>query len=645
VKRTQNRAVLFVTISTLVLALALLAAQWLVLAQDKEVAAFNSGYDSYLPELLIAAETKCTVPATGWARKRQQVMEGLVRTLGKDLPRQWPSLNAKVEGVVTRPGYKVEQVSAEFWPGVRYAIQVYVPDGKGPFPGVVMAATGRNGPRHPLYQQLGGGFARMGILVVGILPLGKGVQNEAYQYNGIALLVGSSIAQEQFHTGDRALDYLLSRPDVDPKRIGMTGDSDGGWTTLYVATFDPRIKAAAPASTNYTFTGWLLPDRWKTNDHAEGNAPEVLTYGANIPILAATNAPKWFHFLNSGQESERLQYIPIIDGAARAAYEYAGVPHRYSSHVAPCPHGLWPVMQIEDISWFCQVFFGRRPAGGTLTLRKVPRSRFEQLLVKHGSGQAEAITVIEQDQQQEWKRLQVGELDDDGGKPAFLQIIETRRQDARAARQTLAKEPVRLKIELMRCLGLNGLDLKPRVVAQGGTVLLETEPGLKVLGAWVKDGTARSEAVTLVVGRTPDRERERVPGSFARFDLVMREEKLLGAATWAQVMLNRPPLGMWAWDAVSAARYLKQQGFKRVELLGVGETGGIIAILAGTLSQDVNAVRVVGNGLISLDEDVVGRRTPNTPYWAHRLLWVADLPELTALLKKQRRWVETKPAG
>jgi len=54
-----------------------------------------------------------------------------------------------------------------------------------------------------------------------------------------------------------------------------------------------------------------LPDRWKTNDYAEGRAPEVLTYGANIPTLTASNAPKWFHFLNSELESERLQFIPV----------------------------------------------------------------------------------------------------------------------------------------------------------------------------------------------------------------------------------------------------------------------------------------------------------------------------------------------
>src|ERR1051325_790610 len=375
----------------------------------------TSEFESYGAKLLTDAESGCTLSVKEWKTRRKGILEGLGRTLGKDLPRRWPPLNAKIESVAQRRGYRIEQVSAEFWPGVRYAMQAYVPDGSGPFPGVVMVCTGPNGPRHSLYQQLGGGLARMGMLAVGVVALGKGEASvkrpEAYRYNGIALLMGTSIAQEQFHTGVRALDYLLGRSDVDSKRVGITGDSDGGWVTLYVATIDPRITAAAPACTNYTFCGYLLPNRWKTADSPEGNAPEVLTYGANIPTLTACNAPKWFRFLNAEHETERLQFIPVIDGAAKTAYALAGVSDRYSSRLCPCKHGYWPPLQIEAISWFSEVFFGQRPPEGTLALRDAPNRRFEQLLVR-----GEPLEIIWEDQE-DWNRLQVGNLPDDAGKP------------------------------------------------------------------------------------------------------------------------------------------------------------------------------------------------------------------------------------
>jgi hypothetical protein len=94
---------------------------------------------------------------------------------------------------------------------------------------------------------------------------------------------------------------------------------------------------------------------------------------------------------------------------------------------------------------------------------------------------------------------------------------------------------------------------------------------------------------------------------------------------------------MWVWDAMAAARWLRQQGYE-VELVGVGDAGSLIAAMAATLSQDVTSARVPNARIRSPDEDVVGGRTAHTPYWAHRLLWVADLPELVASPKAEGRW-------
>lgn len=600
--------------------------------------AVSPEFQTYMVKLLTEAESRCTVSSQGWEQARQRIRKGLKRSLGEDLPRSWPALNAKVESTCQFQGYKMEQVTAEFWPGIRNPMQVFVPEGAGPFPSVVIACAGA-GARSQFYHGLGGALARMGFLVLGIQPIGKGIQGPVYRYNGVALLVGTSIAQEQFHTGTRALDYLLSRPDVDSKRIGMTGDSCGGWTTLYTATLDRRVTAAAPAATNYTFCGWLLPTRWPTYDAAEGNVPEILTYGANIPTVTACNAPKWFCFFNCEFEGDRLQYVPIIDGAAKAAYELAGASQRYRSRIEPCSHGLWPVAQIEVVNWFCEVFQGGRPPEGTLTLAAAPLgSRFDTLVV-NGSP-----VVDFPDGSQRWWQLQVADFpDDDAARldgSGFLQIIETRRQEARISRATMAQSPRRMLSELTHCLGLGSLQLRPSAIAKGDCLVLETEPGLHVSGRWVKPPQNGAATIALVVGTAADRLAAgdlQVP---ARFDLSLREEELTASARdplWAFAMLNRPPLGMWVWDTLSTARWLSRQGFK-VELVGVGDAGAIIAPLAGALSEDVAAVRVANARLRSLDEDVVARHIANTPYWAHRLLWVADLPELMALLKARGRW-------
>lgn len=609
----------------------------LAVAQAREPSAGRE-FQTYVIKLLTEAESRCTVNAADWDIAKRRIRDGLRRSLGEDLPRQWPALAARVHGSTQFRGYRIERVSAEFWPGVRNPLHVFVPDGKGPFPAVVMVCAGA-GPRNQLYHGLAGALARSGILVLGVQPIGKGVQGPVYQYNGIALLVGTSIAQEQFHTATRAVDYLVTRADIDPKRIGMTGDSCGGWTTLYAATMDPRIAAAAPASTNYTFCGWLLPDRWSTYDSAEGNLPEVLTYGANIPVVTACNAPTWFRFVHSEYEGDRLQYIPIIDSAARTAYKLAGVPGRYSGRIEPCPHGLWPVAQIGVIAWFCERFLGRPPAEGTIALGPPPKgSRFETLIVN-------GTPVVDfPDGGAEWKALEVDGFpyDDAAGLDAngFLRIIEGRRLDARAARAALAKDSPRMLAELAQCLGLPAS--KPTVTSRrdGSRVILETEAALHVSGEWIKPPTAQSGRVALVVGEGDDRRPANGIDAPARFDLELREEALTRAPTsplWALAMLNRPPLGMWVWDTMSAARWLRGQGFE-VELVGVGDAGAIIAPMAAALSDDVASARVVNARLGSLDEHVVGNRLARTPYWAHRLLWVADVPELVAYLRKHGRW-------
>ena len=64
------------------------------------------------------------------------------------------------------------------------------------------------------------------------------------------LLLGSQFAQYRVWDGIRAVDYLLSRPEVDPERIGCTGQSGGGTMTMYLAALEPRIKVAVTSDAN-----------------------------------------------------------------------------------------------------------------------------------------------------------------------------------------------------------------------------------------------------------------------------------------------------------------------------------------------------------------------------------------------------------
>src|SRR5207253_7664132 len=62
-----------------------------------------------------------------------------------------------------------------------------------------------------------------------------------------ALLIGSSTATYRIWDGIRSLDYLAGRAEIDPKRLGCTGNSGGGTLTAYLMALDERIGCAAPS--------------------------------------------------------------------------------------------------------------------------------------------------------------------------------------------------------------------------------------------------------------------------------------------------------------------------------------------------------------------------------------------------------------
>lgn len=194
--------------------------------------------------------------------------------------------------------------------------------------------------------------------------------------------------------------------------------------------------------------------------------------------------------------------------------------------------------------------------------------------------------------------------------------------------------------ELRCCLGIDRLALQPTASADGEHLCIETEPGLYVKTRWVQPPCAVGDTVRLIVGSAVDRQAY-TAGDTARIDLPLREDEGLGEPLWALVMLNRPPLGMWVWDALCTARQLSRDGFGTIELTGVGEAGSLVAVFAGVLSADVTKVRTSPSEPVSLDTIVADRPT-TCRYWAHRLLWTADTPELVHLLRQQGRWVDER---
>ena len=176
------------------------------------------------------------------------------------------NLNAKITGTVRREGYRVEKVIFESQPKHFVTALLFLPgsDGKTPpCPGVLVpCGHAKDAKGHEAYQTMGALLALSGMAALVVDPIDQGERGqylgkggwpdlwgtEAHSLLGIgSTLLGRNTARFEIWDNMRAIDYLRSRPEVDPKRIGCTGNSGGGTQTSYMMALDDRIQAAAPS--------------------------------------------------------------------------------------------------------------------------------------------------------------------------------------------------------------------------------------------------------------------------------------------------------------------------------------------------------------------------------------------------------------
>ena len=156
--------------------------------------------------------------------------------------------------------------------------------------------------------------------------------------------MGQAVSRYFIHDGMRAIDYLVSRPEVDAQRIGATGCSGGGTQTTYIAALDPRVKVAAPAcymnSFQTLYTGSV--------GDSEQSVPGFLEAGLDQTDYVELFAPK--PWLISSTENDFFTPAgakQVFDEAQRW-YRFYKAEDRVKWVVGPGGHGT-PLMVREAI--------------------------------------------------------------------------------------------------------------------------------------------------------------------------------------------------------------------------------------------------------------------------------------------------------
>lgn len=289
-----------------------------------------------------------------------------IRDSFSPFPEKTP-LNPKITGVVDRDQYTIEKVIFESRPGFYVTANLYIPKGrKFPAPGVVgSCGHSSNGKAAEAYQSFSQGLARQGYVVLIFDPIGQGERlqypdeklkskvgvgvKEHLHAGNQQLLVGESMASWRAWDGIRALDYLLTRPEVDPAHVGVTGNSGGGTMTTWLCGVEQRWTMAAPSCFVTTFYRNLeneLPA------DSEQYPPRALALGLDHADFLAALAPKPIIVIGQEKDFFDVRGTRQAHDFLRRLYGLLGHEDRIGMHIGPGPHGYAKDGREAMYKWF-----------------------------------------------------------------------------------------------------------------------------------------------------------------------------------------------------------------------------------------------------------------------------------------------------
>jgi cephalosporin-C deacetylase-like acetyl esterase len=273
------------------------------------------------------------------AEARQREVRKKFLTLIGGLPEKTP-LNAKVLGTTQAEGFRIEKILYESQPNFPVTALLYLPDAK---PGAtqqklpaIVVAPGHGFTGKITDYTFASTFARNGFAVLSYDPIGQG---ERLQYPDPAdptktllkaatgehgeaglqpTLIGDSLARTFAWDGIRAVDYLTSRSDIDPNRIGAFGCSGGGTMTALLGALDPRVHAIAVACYLTSFDT-LLPSIGPQD--AEQSSPSFIASGLDFPDWVEIAAPRPYAIISTAQDM--FSYAGALATATEARRFYA----------------------------------------------------------------------------------------------------------------------------------------------------------------------------------------------------------------------------------------------------------------------------------------------------------------------------------
>jgi len=298
-----------------------------------------------------------------WTSRRETYRQQLFEMLGLDPLPERTDLKPVVTRRIDRQGYTVEMLEFQSRPGLYVTGNLFVPKGLAkPAPTILyvcghsrMKKNGISYGNKVDYQHHAVWFAEHGYvcLTIDTLQLGEieGIHHGTYSENMWWWLSrGYTPAGVEAWNCIRALDYLQSRKEVDPDRIGVTGRSGGGAYSWWIGALDDRIKVAVPVAgitdlTNHVVDGTV-------DGHCDCMFM-VNTYRWDYAQVAALMAPRPLLLTNTDKDPIfPLDGVMRIHEQVRRIYRLYGAGDKFAVQISEGPHKDTPEQQVAAFRWF-----------------------------------------------------------------------------------------------------------------------------------------------------------------------------------------------------------------------------------------------------------------------------------------------------
>lgn len=553
----------------------------------------------------LRAEDEAPASLDDWQKQRGAIRTRMLKAWG-GFPEEPCPLNPQVLGKLERDSYRIEKVIFQTMPDVWMTANAYVPEKPGKLPAVLCVhGHWRGAKQDPNVAARCHGLAKLGFFVLAVDAFGageRGLGKALGEYHGEMVAatlwpIGRPLSGLQVYENQRAVDYLLTRPEVDGERLGITGASGGGNQTMYAGAWDERFKAVVPVCSVGNYQAYLGAACCMCEV-----VPGALEFTEEWGVLSLT-APRALMVINATRDAFQFSVGEAKKSLAfvEPVYRLHGQPENVRHTIFDSPHAYNQPMREAMYGWMTWHLKGEGD-GSPIPEPEIPTEDPETLRCFPGETRADGWMTIPKFAAREGSRL--------------LQTIRTP-ANAAAWREMAGRLKSRLDQDV-----LGGTEPKSGANPVGSrgtsptqTIEFEPEPGIRLSAtrtigkAPQRPGTvivldleretkfAESELVTAVYnsGRNVVWLSLRATGQHAYSRDKIRRAPDHNTSEWS-LWLGRPLLGQWVMDLRAALNALEaDSGLSgEVTVVGVGPAG-VVALCAAALDSRIQQVVAVGS--------------------------------------------------